>query len=410
MHSSTKKIILIVLLLVVAGLIAFALYTLFFKTPELGQPSNQNTNSSQTGVFPKAQDNNQTTATNSNSTGNSLPSAGTIPKPGSATFEPTPVAKITPNTADFPSLSSSNGSLRYQNSSDGKFYRVDKTGAVTPLSDQVFYRVDKVTWATNQDKAVLEYPDGSKTIYNFETKKQVSLPKHWEDFSFSPTGSEIAAKSMGLSPENRWLVTAKDDGTGTQLIEPMGDYADQVQVNWSPSRQTVAFSKTGQALGADRQQILMIGLNGENFKSLTVEGLNFLPEWSPTGKKLLYSSDSARSDFKPELWIVDAYGDDIGSNRQSIKLNTWADKCTFADDTTLFCAVPRDLPQGAGMARDLSSGSYDDVYKVDVTTGLKTPISLGSDNYTVKSLSYDKTKNQLLFTDNNQSGIFQVKL
>ncbi len=410
MKSSTKKILLIVLLLAVAGGIAFALYSLFLKTPTQSNLTGSNTSQNTNNVFPGSQDRTNSSGSVTTNTNNTLPTASTIPGASSATYQPVAVEKITSDLANFPSMSQSNNTLRYQNSSDGKFYRVDQNGQVKAMSDQVFYRVDKVTWANNQDKAVLEYPDGSKTVYNFTTNKQTSLPKHWEDFSFSPTGNEIAAKSMGLSPENRWLVTAKDDGTGTQLIEPMGDYADQVQISWSPSRQTVAFSKTGQALGSDRQQVLMIGLNGENFKALTVEGLNFLPEWSSTGKKVLYSIDSTRSNFKPELWVVDAYGDDIGSNRQSIKLNTWADKCTFADDNTLFCAVPRDLPQGAGMARDLTDGSYDDVYKVDLTTGLKTPISLGSDNYTVKSLSYDKTKNQLLFTDNNQSGIFQVKL
>jgi hypothetical protein len=277
------------------------------------------------------------------------------------------------------------------------------------LTDQQFYNVQKVTWAKTTDKAVLEYPDGSKIVYDFNLKKQTTLPKHWEDFSFSGDGTQIAAKSLGLAPENRWLVTTKDDGSGTTLIEPLGENADRVTVDWSPSRQTVAFSQTGQALGTDRREVLFVGLNGENFKSAVVEGLDFVPQWSPTGQKLLYSVDSARSDFKPELWIVNAYGDNIGSGRQNLNIATWADKCSFGSDDLLFCAVPRDLPQGAGMAPDVAKDSYDDLYKIDLKTGTKVPIPLDQD-YHLSNLSYDAVKNTVYFTDQSRTGIFEAKL
>jgi hypothetical protein len=137
--------------------------------------------------------------------------------------------------------------------------------------------------------------------------------------------------------------------------------------------------------------------------------LDFQPAWSPTGKKLLYSVDSARSDFKPELWVVNGYGDDIGTGRLNLGLNTWADKCSFGGDDTLFCAVPRNLPQGAGMSPDVAKDSYDDVYKIDLKTGTKIPIPLG-DNYHVTNISYDQTKNKIYFTDPDQTGIFEAKL
>ena len=214
---------------------------------------------------------------------------------------------------------------------------------------------------------------------------------------------------MGLSPESRWLITFNDDGTGSKLIEPMGNNADKVIVDWSPTRQTAAFSMTGQALGADRREILFIGLNGENFKSTIVEGAGFEPTWSPTGQKLLYSVFSTRSNYKPELWVVNAYGDDIGSARQSLAINTWANKCTFAGDKILYCAVPRDLPQGAGMLPELAAGLKDDLYKIDLQTGLKTNIPLG-DEYTVKDISFDSANNKLYFTDTNKNGVFNVKI
>jgi hypothetical protein len=124
---------------------------------------------------------------------------------------------------------------------------------------------------------------------------------------------------------------------------------------------------------------------------------------------LLYSVYSSRSEFKPELWIVDAQGDNIGNNRKLLQLNTWADKCTFGNDETIYCAVPKDLPVGAGMSRTIANSNYDELYKIDLKTNLKTPISLDG-NYTINSIFYDSAKNKLLFTDLNKTGLYQSQL
>ena len=87
--------------------------------------------------------------------------------------------------------------MRYYNANDGKFYHLTSDGQIKEMSEQTFYNVNKVTWANNTDKAVLEYPDSSKIVYDFDKQKQTTLPKHWEEFSFSPDGGQIAAKAWG---------------------------------------------------------------------------------------------------------------------------------------------------------------------------------------------------------------------
>ncbi len=410
MSPLLKKILLAVLVVVIAIGLGFGLYFLFKKTGPTGTLPD-GTAPGDGGQLPGSGDRPPTPTDTTPGTGSSgvLPSAGVTPAvPSPSFFEQPAVQKISPDFATFPSVNTG-GVVRYHNAGDGKFYRIQPDGQIRALADQQFYNVQKVTWAKTADKAILEYPDGSKIVYDFNLKKQTTLPKHWEDFSFSPDSSEIAAKSLGLSPENRWLITTKDDGSGTTLIEPLGENANLVDIAWSPSRQTVALSQTGQALGLDRREVLLIGLKGENFKSTIVEGLDFLPQWSPTGKKLLYSVDSARSDFKPELWIVNAFGDSIGTGRLNLGITTWADKCSFGGDDTLFCAVPRDLPQGAGMSPEIAKDSYDDLYKIDLKTGTKTPIPLGAD-YHLMNISYDQAKNKVYFTDPDQTGIFEAQL
>jgi len=405
---SKKQIIMMVVLVVVTIIIGIAMYLLYRKTApsKMGRPTATTT---PVGAFPTAgQRVTSTIITQADGTQIVLPSSiGITTTP--TVYRPEAVSKISSDFATYASANK-NGNYRYHNTLNGKFYRIDTKGKLTELADKTFYNVKDVTWAPTKDLAVIEYPDSSKIIYNFEKNTQVSIPKHWQEFSFSSDSSEIAAKSMGLSPSSRYLITTKDDGTGTKIIEGMGNNSQYVDISWSPSKQVVAFSQTGRSLGGDRREVLMVGLNGENFKSLEIEGSNFEPQWSDTGKKLLYSVNNARSSYKPELWITDSYGDSIGNNRTLVNLNTWASKCTFSGDTTLFCAVPRTLPVGAGMNKAVANSTYDNLYKIDLTTGLKTPLSLGNDNFTVDTISYNKTKGKILFTDLNKTGIYEVNL
>jgi hypothetical protein len=408
--SLFKRIALGVVILVIAGLMGYVLYYFFVRTANLGTTNTQNpTGQAPAGQLPGSGTRPiTTTGTTLGPNGEVLPSSGVIEPSSPSYYQPSITTQILSENAKNPSLSNS-GDFRYYNANDGKFYRVMPDGRVEKLSDAVFYNAQKVTWSKNKNQAIIEYPDSAKIIYNFDTKKQVTLPKHWQDFSFSNDGNQIAAKSLGLDPSNRWLITVNSDGTGAKLIEPMGENADKVIVNWSPNQQVAAFSQTGAPQGGERREVLFVGLNGENFKSAIVDGSGFLPEWSTTGKKLLYSVYSSRSDFKPELWLVDAQGDSIGNNRKLLQINTWADKCTFSDDDTVFCAVPRDLPTGAGMSRSITNFNYDDLYKIDLKTNLKTPISLDGD-YNINNIFYDAGSNKVIFTDLNQTGVFESQL
>lgn len=398
----------LILITLILGFILF----LFATNRVPGLPSS----SSPSGTSPGGQLPGSQVRTTTPGSGTSQPSGQTtLPlspvtgQPGSY-YQPQPVVRLNSSAVSFPSGNNSTGGVRYYDQGDGKFYRIGADGQAQTLSDQVFYNVSNVVWADSHNKAILEYPDNTKIVYNFDTKKQVTLPNYWQDFSFSSDSNEIVAKSMGLSPENHVLVVAKDDGTGERAIQEMGNYADRVTVDWSPSRQTVAFSKTGDPIGGERQQILLIGQHQENFKPITVEGLDFQPNWSPSGQHLLYSVDSSRTNFKPELWITDAYGDSIDNNRRGLQINTWADKCSFADENTLYCAVPRDLPEGSGIMPEVADNTTDDLYRIDLKTGAKIPIPLDGQDHHIASLTYDKNSNKLFFTDHSELGLFSVNL
>lgn len=407
----SKRILLIILFLGSTVLLGFLLYRVFFyAAPEQPIISIDEGRSSGITGFPDATDQDGDRVVPP-ITGGGLPPREARENEQLFAQDEIQDSRVKQVVSDFLSspTASAGGGAQFYNEQDGRFYKIGKNGQLELLSDQVFFNVDSATWDPQGSKAILEYPDGSNIYYNFDTEEQATLPKHWEEFSFSTGGDQIAAKSLGLSPENRWLVVADPDGSGVRTIERLGNNQDKVTVDWSPARDVVGFSKTGAPLGADRQEILLVGQHGENFKSLVVEGRGFESQWSPTGQQLLYSVHSGRSNFLPEIWISDAQGDDIGRNRRPLSLNTWAEKCTFGTERFLYCGVPTDLEAGIAFAPELAENIPDELFRIDTQTGIKTRIEL-DDAHVIDNIFVGEDGQSLYFTDKTQQGIFEVSL
>lgn len=403
-----KRLIFLILFILVSIVLGYALYRVFFakpKAPALPIPIGISAPGKQFPITGSG-----APARPGAAAPGALPTAGVTA--GRQTFERA-AAPVRESIAVAGSVSNAtvdrSGAVQYYDVTDGKFYRLGADGKPTPLSDQVFYNVERVAWSPNRADSIIEYPDGANIYYNFQTKKQATLPKHWENFSFAAQGDQIAAKSIGLDPGNRWLLTSDPDGSNVTLLEALGENGDKVTVDWSPNRQVVALSRTGEALDADRQQVLLIGAHHENFKAMTVEGRDLRTQWAPDQKHLLYSVYSARSDFKPELWITDADGASVDTSRRPLSLYTWADKCAFASDRTLYCGVPTSLELGIGFEPTLADTISDQIYRIDLSTGLKTPIALDG-THTVKNILIGDNGKTLYFTDKSQAGLFKVSL
>lgn len=308
-------------------------------------------------------------------------------------------------------LSNSGQGMNYYDQSDDRFYTIDSNGEVVKLSNKQFPDVENAAWNQDSTKAIIEFPDGSNVVYDFTNETQVTLPQHWEDFKFSPSKDEIIAKSLPNDPNSRVLVVSNSDGSQAKAVESLGDNADRVQVNPSPTDQIIAFSDTaGDQNGFGRKMIYSIGKNQENFKGITVEGLGFEALWSPRGNFLLYSVYSSYSDYKPLLWVIDGTINSLGNDRRSIDLNTWIDKCVFSENDVIYCAVPQSLKANAGMQRDLYDVGPDDVYKIDLSTGRSSLIARPSENLNMTDLKATEDNSILYFTNVSDGRLGFIKL
>ncbi len=284
----------------------------------------------------------------------------------------TSVLVPTPTAFFSPSPQSQNNSYRFYNPSDGKFYRVNENGDLVALSDRAFYGVDNVSWGNADDRAILEFPDGSNVLFSFKENRQITLPKHWEDFSFSQDDGKIVAKSVGNNETNRFLLVSNPDGSDAEAVQELGDNANKVHAIWSPNQQVIAYSFTGDPLGADREQVILVGKNQENLPGLITEGRGFQPSWSPAGSSLAYSVYTATNGYLPELWLTSGNADTINTNRRRVELNTWAEKCSWANDSTMYCAVPDYLEPGAALQPQAATRGRDQIFRIDVASGRKT--------------------------------------
>lgn len=335
--------------------------------------------------------------------------SGGVPPSAIATGGITETTALTDAPVAFARLGT-DGRPTYYDPATQRFYRIAADGKPVALSDRQFPNVRQVTWAPRAAQAILEFPDGANVLYDFRTDRQVTLPAHWEGFAFSANGDRIAGKSVGLDRENRWLFEANPDGNDLRILEPLGANARAVDVAWAPHGQVVAFARTGSDLGDGRQQVLAVGRNGENLPALVVEGQDFRPQWSPSGARLLYSVVGAANDLKPELWVVDGAAETIGSDRRRLRVDTWADKCTFADDRTLYCAVPERLERGYGLERRLAATIPDVIERIDLATGMRAVVGKPANLATVRDLALSPDGQTLYLTAEQDGRLYEVKL
>ncbi|HLD62087.1 MAG TPA: hypothetical protein VI998_03895 [Patescibacteria group bacterium] len=395
---------------VVLGL-GFLIYWFFFAP--VGGPVNGNINGGG-GVFPRANDNSDIPVING---GDQFPNSNEIGRANEninadANLNAVITQQVPIATSTAPVLgggAASDGGFVYYDKNTDKFYKTEDSGLRKALSDQEFPDAENVIISPGADKAIVQFPDGSNIAYDFNKQQQYTLPKEGKDFSFNSSGDQIAYKFMAPDPESRYLVSSGFDGSDFKLIEPLGYEDRNVQVNWSPTGQVAALFRKG--IDADRQEVYFIGTQGENFRSMIAPGRDFKGEWTPQGDRLLFSVYTPEADYKPTLWIVEAQGDRIGFNRKDLGVQTWVDKCTFDDGgTTAYCAVPRELPKGSGLVRELADKVPDDLYKIDLRTGFKTQVQGVVGRFTADKVFLSDDEKTLYYTDKKTGFAYKVKL
>lgn len=310
---------------------------------------------------------------------------------------PTFTQRLTTTAITSPTLIDGAG-IAFYNDQDGRFYKIDESGELISLSSTTFPKAESVVFADTADIVAIEFPDGTNILYDFETEEQITLPSHWEEFDFSSDGETVVSKSISNDASQNTLVTTSSDGSRTEVLTPLGTNADKVTVNYSTNNSVVGFSQTGAtSLGFGRYEIYLIGNEGQESGNLIVEGGNFSALWSPTSTYLLYSVAWSANNDRPSLWVSQGTGD-IGSNRMNLGVETWVEKCTFTNDSTIICAVPYEMPDSAGLDHRLVTAT-DSLYEINLKTGTKRLLGYPALDMQMSNLSISNDNSVLYFVD-----------
>lgn len=412
LSPTVKKVLIGVGLFLTVVALAYLIYFVFFRTaPTQTGGTNDNTNAG--GVLPNL---NQLLS-NANEAVNTNEVTGDTELPGiddSARGGLTRATTLTPGVNVTDAAPAKNGDLRYYDPADGKFYKVDEFGNIKSLGDGAFPSAEQVTWAPTEDEVIIEFPDGSNVYYDIKNDEQVTLPDEFTEFDWSPTSSQIAFKYDHADPDRRVLAISNPNGSGARTIEGLGIYGYRATVDWSPTGKVVAH--WSEFTGLERQEVGFVGLKDENFKGAVLEGRGLQTKYSPSGIQMLYSSYSSSNDYIPTIKIVDADGNDIGKNHQQLALATTAEKCAFTSDSgNLYCGVPTEPVFGMGLEPKLLNATPDDIYKVDLNTGLKTRVAIpvdenGNSNFRVEDIFVTNNDQTLVFKDANSDELIKIDL
>lgn len=408
--SWQKQILLVVVFVIGTVLMAWVVWAVLLRP--LNQPrvnENQNMNTpGVNGTLPNINDStgltNRPPASNTNQT---LPTISTVAA-GGETLE---TQIVDHGTA---SLHGGASGVQFYDEQDQRFYRLDPNGNAVRLSDQQFFEATDVTFSPTGDQAIISYPDSYHILYNFNNGQQVTLPKEMNEFSFSNDGRQIAFEyEVEGAQEQNFIGISNPDGTNIQAVEPLGEKEVDVSIEYAPHQEVVATYREG--VDADRQEVFFIGKNNENFPSLKTNGRNFEGRYTPNGRQMLYSVYNADSNYQPELHIVNAQGNQIGSGNFNLGIKTWSDKCAFGSGTTIYCGVPMNLERGAGLYRELADDNPDELIRIDTTTGQHQRIAIPVDaarkqSATIDQLVVSEDESMLYYTDARSRELKAIRL
>lgn len=314
------------------------------------------------------------------------------------------IVKLTKDGVRGATMSLDGNQAVYYNREDGKFYQIDENGNTALLSEKTFYDVQDIVWSPNKNKVVMEYPDGSNIIYDFAADKQTTLPKDWENFSFSANNNQIVTKDYDPYSKNNQLIIADLSTGNAKVIENIADKGNNFQINISPDSQIVAFYAESVDFG--HQEIYPIGQFKENFKSFIVDGLGFQGKWSPDGSKILYSVYNSDNNYEPMLWVTDR----TGSFKKRISINTWAEKCSFYNNAVIYCGAPQKLESMMGLSPNFAIDMNDDIYRIDINKNFTEKILSPASGYNIKDIMVTADEKNLFFTDRRTGRLYKTDL
>ncbi len=417
MSDNTKKFILLILFIIVSIGLAFLIYYVFFA-PKKQVSVIEQPGQTQTGEFPSSGEGPSQT---NEIEGGITPSGGEVGQgseigqaESTQEFQTNAKEIVSKNILKIKTYSDVNNGMVYYDDLNQNFYKVSQDGNIIKLSDRKFYAVKDATFSPTENRAIIEYPDNRKVLYDFDKDEFIArFPEQTQDFSFSNAGDKLSYKWIDYYEENNYLVTSNPDASNFKFIRQIADQSKNIDTVWSPDGEVMATFR--KQYDVERQEIYFLNENDKNLRSLLVDGFNFSGMWNSKGDKLFYNVTEARKDFKPVLWVANGQADGLGYGKMSLGISTWVDKCSFSksNDSTVYCAVPDELPTGSGLNAALANGVAYSIYKININTGTSEVVAqpiVNNNRVSIDKIYTSANDSSLYYTDSSNGYLYSIDL
>lgn len=258
----------------------------------------------------------------------------------------------------------------YYDKETGYVFQISFDGKIWErISDTSIDGLKSVSWAPSRDKAIIERSAGQsqgkevieKYVYDYNTGKKHDLSNKIGRIVFSPNGKKILYHYWDPGKLSNVSIANYDGSNWEMLFE---SEMTGLRLSW-PKQDTVSFiSSEVSFAGAD-----LYFMKLERPYSLTEMIKNkfgLLVNWSPTGNKLFYSSQTAKDSEMRSLYLRDfEKGTETG-----LAFKTLPQNCVWTkDETALYCAeetknfvqiIPKDYQKQLSLAGD-------SFWKIDLT-------------------------------------------
>ena len=254
-----------------------------------------------------------------------------------------------------------------------------------------------IIWSPLKRSALgLFYEENASTFKYLDTAtdKETGLDSNIRSVAFSPDGNLVAAyyffegtpnldDSNPTSGNIGKIVLSQPDGTSGKKI--FNTRLKNLELSWPISNKI--------AVKNNSSEIFLLTENGE-FKKLLGQKVSLRESWSPSGKKLLFSSLFADEQglVRSMLWMKDI------ESEEEIALDIEGDAslCAWSkDDVNFICALQK-------------SPSIDELYLVNSQNGSKKIVA--EPNMLVWELFLSSLEEYVIFTNTADEKLYSIKI